>query len=151
MQRNTITTLGELRVGDRFSFVKKNEVWQVTAIKKNTTCFNKFDGKARLLKFDEEKRSTVQVFFLRHTIPVPGEECMIEDLKPGDIFTTFAGDAEWCVREQFTDSVKETKVVRPGTFVFSFIKHGLKVHYVRHKEIVNRSFTDRNTLETTYY
>jgi hypothetical protein len=89
MERKTMTTLGELRIGDSFTFLKRADVWNVTARadKKGKVAINQLDdNKKPLLKYDELKKASTEVLFLRHTIPVPGEECFICDLNEGDIF-----------------------------------------------------------------
>jgi hypothetical protein len=88
MQRFTQTTLGQLRDGDRFSFLRKrNEVWQVTGSTKNNVFINRFlhNGK-QVLQYDETKRASTPVVFMRHTKPMPGEDCQLCDLQNGDVF-----------------------------------------------------------------
>lgn len=88
MKRNTLTTLGELRVGDRFRPGKKRvDVWEVTSKTKNYTCINQPGLNGVLIhKYDEQKSNKQQVIFMRHTKPEPGEECLLRDLKPGNVF-----------------------------------------------------------------
>jgi hypothetical protein len=88
MQKKTITSLGELRTGDRFTYsVKRLDVWQVMEKKGNHIEVNQMlPGGLPRLKYNEKKNSKTSVVFLRHTDPLPGEECFIEDLKIGDVF-----------------------------------------------------------------
>lgn len=68
MHTNTITTLGQLQTGDRFRFLRKNDVWQVTKQERNKTHFNKFtEGGVQVFKYDEVRSSSSQCQFLRHT------------------------------------------------------------------------------------
>lgn len=92
MQHNTITELGILRPGDRFRFVKSYEVWQVIKHTRSHTLINLPLGKKMMHKCDAMKKSSTVVTFLRHTIPLPGEQCFVEDLKSGDVFYV-KGDA----------------------------------------------------------
>lgn len=90
MQRNIITTLGTLRIGDRFCFTGKADVWQVVNfIGRAKVAINQFDPntKKRLHVFDIFKSSSVQVKFLRHTVFEFGDDCFIENLEPGNVFT----------------------------------------------------------------
>lgn len=90
MLRNTSTKLGELRKGDRFYFItdSKRIAHQVTSDKAAArTSYNivNANGSAKL-PFDKQAPNDKPVIFLRHTIPVPGEECRLYDLQQGDIF-----------------------------------------------------------------
>lgn len=88
MQRKTQTTLGELRIGDRFVMPNGNIAFQVTARadKKGRVAYNLVvDGKI-INRYDTLKNKATPVVFLRHTIPLPQEECFLEDLNEGDIF-----------------------------------------------------------------
>jgi len=88
MRRNTITTLGNLRTGDRFCLPGKTNVWQVVnGFGKSKTAFNEFVQGKRVKKFDEIKSNRLQVKFLRHTVFDFGDDCLIEELQPGDVFT----------------------------------------------------------------
>lgn len=87
MHRNTITTLAQLRNGDRFTLVGKEEVWQKTGAYGSNVTYNKFtDGGKAVLKYDEKKHGKTSVRFVRHTAPLPGEDCFVQDLKKGDVF-----------------------------------------------------------------
>lgn len=87
MQRNTVTTLGELRIGDRFHFLKRVDVWEITGKTRSHNSINLpgLNG-VFINKYDDLKKSSTPVVFMRHTIPEPGEECIFSDLKYGDIF-----------------------------------------------------------------
>lgn len=73
MERNTVTTLGALRQGDRFYFAgKRDEVWEVIELNRSTVEINKRDSNGGLVfKFGELKRHSMSVVFLRHTINQP--------------------------------------------------------------------------------
>lgn len=87
MQRNTITTLAQLRDGDRFTFVGKEEVWQKTGAYGTQITFNKFtDSGNQVFKYDEKKLGKTGCRFVRHTVPMPGEDCFVQELKEGDVF-----------------------------------------------------------------
>lgn len=68
MERNTITTLGELQVGDRFTYPRRVDVWTVTEqIPPKNTAVNQFlPWGDKIHKFDEMKKNSTQVRFLRH-------------------------------------------------------------------------------------
>ena len=101
MQRNTITTLGQLRVGDRFTFLKRVDVWHVTGQLTSKATINQMMPDGRLIhKYDDMKAAKTPVKFLKHTEPVPGEECQVQDLKPGDVFYhPFDVVSEWIVEK----------------------------------------------------
>lgn len=85
MQRKTSTTLGELREGDRFAFLKY--VWQVMSKTGSFVNINQVSASGVVIhKFDHMKRSKLPVIFLRHTKPEPGDDCLVSDLKEGDLF-----------------------------------------------------------------
>lgn len=90
MNPKTPTTLGQLRIGDSFVYPKRVDPWRVTARadKNGKVAVNQWNAGTEkwIHKFDELKKQSTAVLFLRHTIPVPGEECMIDDLNPGDVF-----------------------------------------------------------------
>jgi hypothetical protein len=68
MERNTLTTLGQLQDGDRFTFPTHNKVWQVTGRFGKSICYNQFnDAGQQLLKYHLVKNGAVAVRFLRHT------------------------------------------------------------------------------------
>jgi hypothetical protein len=137
MERNTITTLGQLRTGDRFTFVKKDEVWQVTGSTTTYVTINKFtsDGK-KMIKFDEQRKRTMHVRFLRHTMPQPGEKCLIQELNLGDVFTTVDNIInEYFVREHFKDQATpdgECKAVKMDDCrAILYMPHGTTVIFIR--------------------
>jgi hypothetical protein len=89
MNHKTLTTLGELRIGDSFVYkLNRQDVWRVMARadKNKRVAVNQVFNGEPLHKYDELKKGSTSVVFLRHTIPVPGEEIFIEDLKEGDVF-----------------------------------------------------------------
>lgn len=87
MQRKTLTTLNQLRKGDVFVFLKKDQPWRVTGRTDNNrqVTINQFINGNPIYKYDEMKSGSMQIIFMRHTIPLPGEECYVEDLQPGDV------------------------------------------------------------------
>jgi hypothetical protein len=94
LKANTITTLGELRDGDRFVFQGKNEVWEVTGNPSNGYVpFNQFvaDG-VKKNRHDDLKKINKDVKFLRHTKPLEGEEWALKDLKVGAVFCRPTGN-----------------------------------------------------------
>jgi hypothetical protein len=88
MQRKTHTTLDNLRIGDRFTYgSNKTDVWEVVQRFGNNTEVNQREAHGKWkMKFNIIKRSSTQVYFLRHTKPLNGDECFIEDLQEGDVF-----------------------------------------------------------------
>lgn len=89
MKRNTTTTMGELRHGDRFYFAgdSKKAAYQVTDEKlfKKSSYNIISDGKSAW-PYEKEAPHDKGVVFLRHTIPQLGEECVLKDLSDGDVF-----------------------------------------------------------------
>lgn len=89
MQRNTFTTLGQLRVGDIFNFKGRADRWRVTKQTGASTMVNQFLPWGQPVhKFDHVKRNTAECKFIIHTQPQPGEETNITYLQPGDVFFT---------------------------------------------------------------
>lgn len=100
MEQNTITKLGRLRKGDSFVPIKKNlfrnkvdystGTWQVMALanKYGNVAVNQVSEVTRkpLRKKDQLKDEDTEVKFIRHTIPLPGEKCLLVDLNEGDFF-----------------------------------------------------------------
>jgi hypothetical protein len=89
MERKTLTTLGELRIDDRFVYPKRGDAWTVTARADRigrVAINQKRDDGSLVLKYDELKKASTQVIFLRHGSPLEGEECFICDLNTGDTF-----------------------------------------------------------------
>lgn len=94
MNRNTGTEVGNLRVGDRFYFVSDSakKTYQLTEEKNfEKPSYNIVNNGEKAWPFDRRAANNRPVVFLRHTIPYPNEECMLYDLKDGDIFF-FLGD-----------------------------------------------------------
>lgn len=68
IQRNDIVNLRDLQEGDRFVFLKSDVVWQVMGHIGSSTAVNRvFENGNRLLKFDELKRGSTLVKYLRST------------------------------------------------------------------------------------
>jgi hypothetical protein len=87
MKRNEITTLDALRVGDRFTYLKRVDAWQVVEKEKGKVAVNQFlPWGDKIHRHDDVKPGKIQVRFLRHTRPEPGEECNMIDLQLGDVF-----------------------------------------------------------------
>lgn len=87
MEHRTRTYISSLRIGDIFHYPGKDEKHIVTGQGRNFTSVNKPspDG-GRKHKYDGQVTGTRRVIFLRHTVPQPGEACLLGDLKNGDIF-----------------------------------------------------------------
>jgi hypothetical protein len=115
MEKKTMTTLGQLRIGDRFTYsAKRSDVWSVMARadKSKRVAVNQLDpNKTPLHKYDELKKASKDVMFLRHGIPQPQEECFLEDLEVGDTF--FKPDdiiTEFVLQEKGSQFYKVRKV-----------------------------------------
>jgi hypothetical protein len=86
MNKRTITQLNQLREGDRFVYKNRVDVWEIMKMEGNHIEVNQvLDGKP-VFRFNTKKPGHVTVMFLRHTKPLPGEKCFIEDLNEGDVF-----------------------------------------------------------------
>jgi len=139
MERNKITTLGELRIGDRFCYPGKSDVWQVIApIGRLKVAINQFDSNTgeRKHHYDILKSPNTTVKFLRHTILEFGEDGLVEMLQPGDVFTIgFDIMNEYVVREQYKDKATpkgECKAVKlDGSKDIVFIPHGTEIRFLR--------------------
>lgn len=95
MNRNTPTTLGALRIGDRFTYgARRTDVWQVMARADTNgkVAVNIVENGKTLQRHDDLKKKDTKVIFLRHTVIQPGEECFLEDLAEGDFFKINADD-----------------------------------------------------------
>lgn len=72
MERNTQTTIGELKAGDRFYFIKdkKKMVWQKVEQKAKQTYFQTYSNFARQdgQKYEQPFKRLTGVVFLRHTL-----------------------------------------------------------------------------------
>jgi hypothetical protein len=88
MEAKTMTTAGELRIGDSFVYPRRTDPWRVVALsdKNGRVAVNQVINGGNKYRHDELIRAAKKVMFLRHTIPVPGEMCYMIDLVPGDVF-----------------------------------------------------------------
>lgn len=94
MEAKTHTTLAELRIGDSFvyenGYPKRTEIWRVMQLpdNRNRVAVNRINADTRkpILRHDVIKKGSVRVVFIRHTVPVEGQECLLDDLEPGDLF-----------------------------------------------------------------
>jgi hypothetical protein len=70
MERNTMTTIGELQIGDRFVYLKKlNDVWEVVSKTGNYASVNQFPFPGQKKHtHDVIQNKNIKVRFLRHTI-----------------------------------------------------------------------------------
>lgn len=99
MQDKTKTTLGELRNGDSFTYLNKKDVWRKIDSNHKWVMVNQVNATTKQLIHVQHqlKRKDTDVVFLRHTVPVPGEICFVEDLKEGDIFKSIEHNQEFIV------------------------------------------------------
>jgi hypothetical protein len=90
MERNTQTMIGQLRKGDRFVYKRtRTDVWEVMTPldSKGKVAVNQLtESGHRVRKYDELVKGKKPVVFLRHTVPVSGEDIFLSDLKRGDVF-----------------------------------------------------------------
>lgn len=90
MERNTMTTVDKLRIGDRFyrASDKNKTMWTKVEAPVKKTFFQTYRHHARKDgdKYAIDVRSDLQVVFMRHTIPLPGEEWLLNELRVGDVF-----------------------------------------------------------------
>ena len=87
MKRNDIVQLKELREGDRFTYLKRVDPWQVMENAGAKVAVNQVLPWGKTIhRHNDVKPGHMQVRFLRHTRPEPGEECNMEDLQKGDVF-----------------------------------------------------------------
>lgn len=139
MERNTKTTLGQLRIGDRYNYLLRCDLWQVVSQKGKETHVNQIMfGENKLHKYDYVKRSSTEVIFLRHTLPLPGERCILCDLKAGDLFHN--GDAA-CTQFEFIESKYPIAFVTPynspgTTLTFTLFA---EVTFISKKEVLHES------------
>jgi hypothetical protein len=134
MNRNTVTTLGELREGDRFTHLKKKEAWEVMKQVGRITYVN-LPGLVPgsfMYRNDTPLKNSTQVVFLRHTRPVAGDDVPVEQLKPGDVFHKQDDIiTEYEVMQHYVDNVgRETKAKSSATHR-QFFSFGTKVIFVR--------------------
>lgn len=91
MKRQTQTTLGKLRQGDRFYFFtdKQPVVREVTGFVLGAVKYNKINSRSgKHTRFwDRCQPNDRKVMFIRHTDLQPGDECFMYELKDGDVFT----------------------------------------------------------------
>lgn len=88
------TTIKQLRIGDAFIF-ELSETADVFRLMEKKD----YSESVRIQKYfrsdvapiDKEEYSfaSTRVYFVRHTVPVPGEDIYIEDLAPGDKFQLY--------------------------------------------------------------
>jgi len=132
MNQRTFTTLGELRIGDRFVFgPARVDVWQVVNQTQKHTEVNQYaKATGRFIhKYDERKKKTTRVLFIRHTVPVPGEEFFMEDLKEGDVFTLPQQSTQYTVAKTgdvfYTITQPDGSKGKAGILTkIIFVKHG---------------------------
>lgn len=86
MKKNTFTVVGNLRSGDRFRFLTWPSEFEVMAQLDFITAINEIHGSGFKYKKEEAIPHLMPVMFLGHTKPQPGEDCLINQLKPGDTF-----------------------------------------------------------------
>lgn len=87
MKRNTLTSINQLRFGDRFRNPKNVDVWEVVTVTDKVVTVNQPGlGGVFMHLHHEMRKGTTEVIFLRHTKPLPGEECLVQDLQVGDVF-----------------------------------------------------------------
>lgn len=68
MEAKTATTLGELVIGDRFTYPKREDVWQVMEKTKTHAMVNQIlPWGTKIHMFDEMKRNSIPVVFRRHS------------------------------------------------------------------------------------
>lgn len=132
MKRNTATTLGQLRIGDRFFFLSdKGEpvVREVTAFRADGVKYNKIKtGKGVHAWFWDRKQPAIrEVVFIRHTNLLPGDECFMHELNNGDVFLKPGTDKEMRMVDNSGNQVKvryvgmaqhlQTSALTTGIFV----------------------------------
>ncbi len=137
MEPKTITRLKELCIGDSFVYMKRVDPWRVMALadKSGRVAVNQINAADRkpIWKHDELKKGHTKVTFLRHTKPVPGQECLVDDLKEGDVF--FLPDDiihEWILVNHghlFADMRRSDQ-----SHIGGKIGRATKVTFVKHKD-----------------
>lgn len=140
MQPKTQTTLNQLRIGDAFTYIGmlgqvRKEPWRVTARqdKKGKVAVNQIaTDRSFVYKYDELKKGTTKVMFLRHTQPLPGEECLLYDLQPGDQFKIPDNPFHTWVLERYGHAFYDIR----RTDEAACVKGGMaaKVIFVKHKD-----------------
>lgn len=106
MNRKTNTTIGLLRVGDRFCFLsdfRSGKVYEVTSRSTAFTWYNKVENEKKKWLFDKKATLGKEVIFLRHTVLLPGDECFLQDLSKGDKFCNKEGIEGWILEKTPTN------------------------------------------------
>lgn len=89
MKRNSLATVGELQLGDRFykKADKKKKIWELRKVWLNQMeCIDPGIAPGHQERHSKKFKNSTEVVFIRHTIPIPGEEIFIENLQVGDVF-----------------------------------------------------------------
>ncbi|MGQ0738266.1 MAG: hypothetical protein ACT4OJ_04330 [Bacteroidota bacterium] len=98
---------GDLRIGDSFilKLIKNAKVWRIVKHSPGSiTAYHYMRSDMRKTGEPVYIHPDTTVYFIRHTIPLPGEECFVEDLKPNDIITIpELGDKKWYIQHKGYD------------------------------------------------
>jgi hypothetical protein len=107
MNHKTKTTLAHLRTGDRFvkghneKKIQAATVWQLLSIGKKYATINVVtDAGHKMYDRDQLENISAKIIFIRHTIPLPGEETLLQNLSIGDVFKKTAGDVHEYILEK---------------------------------------------------
>ena len=110
--------LGKLRIGDSFSVRRwwgKRQIWRVTGVDKHfgDVPVNQVSrtGEKPLHAHDRFWPADRQVRFIRHTVPVPGEWILVEELKVGDVFRVEEAGDDWMITATGRDFFRSRNVV----------------------------------------
>lgn len=127
-------TLGELRIGDSFVFDRKaKEIWRVMRKDIGVVYVNQKMRTDMHPKHEEDESHWMDtlVFFIRHTIPLPGEKIYVEDLAPGDVIALPLITDHWEITEKGYDfdTIKSINSGQQGK-----IGRMTEVLFVRHKQ-----------------
>lgn len=124
------TTIRQLRIGDAFIFelsenadvyrlLEKKELSESVRIQKY------FRSDVAPIDKEEYSFAGTRVYFVRHTIPVPGEDIYVEDLAPGDKFQLYIPNTkkveqnpEVMVERFPAEQYQEKYTAKGGTMVF---------------------------------
>lgn len=131
MEQKTTAQLKELRIGDSFIIPKREDPWRVMARedKRGKVAINQIINGKPVWPQDTLVKGTREVMFLRHTIPVSGEQCFIDDLTVGDVFTRADDIHEWVLEKHghaFSDvrRIDQSAPAKAGRLaIVTFIKH----------------------------